>query len=146
MGSAEQYGGPTEADALAAWEDVVRLFTRDVHAVFRGLDMSGDVLTRILPTIDCPEFRAIFTWRFLTLVPQCDANARMAVHACVWPCHTLLLSMRESPHLRRGCRRCTGLKNTSLPYWQGAWRMPMIPVRAHNRECERPFHCRLAVT
>ena len=81
MGSAEQYGGPTEADALAAWEDVVRMFTRDVQAVSWQLDMSGDVLTLILPTIDCPEFRAIFTWRFLTLVPRCDANARMAIHA-----------------------------------------------------------------
>ena len=43
--------------------------------------------------------------------------------------------MRESPHLRRGCRRCTGLKNTSLPYWQGAWRVPILAVRC--RECER---------
>ena len=66
MGSAEQYGGPTEADALAAWEDVVRLFTRDVQAVFRHLDMSGDVLALILPTIDCPEFKAIFYWRSST--------------------------------------------------------------------------------
>ena len=133
MGSAEQYGGPTEADALAAWEDVVRLFTRDVQAVFRHLDMSGDVLALILPTIDCPEFRAIFTWRFLTLVPRCECSNG---HSCLeWPCHTLLLSMRESPHLRRGCRRCTGLKNTSLPYWQGAWRVPILAVRC--RECER---------
>ena len=89
MGSTEQHGGPTEAEARAAWEDVVRLFTRDVQAMRNQLDMSGDVLALILPTIDCPEFRAIFTWRFLTLVPRCDANARMAIHSCLCVPHTV---------------------------------------------------------
>jgi len=68
MGRCPDDGGPTEAEAAAAWALVELRWRRDVQASQDAgdLKMDDDVLALILPTIDCPEFKAIFYWRSST--------------------------------------------------------------------------------